>query len=137
MYTIIEGTYKLTAFQIERSNGEQEFPFGEDAIGYIHYTSTGHFSVQYMPKDLDQNPAELQDIKPVSYFGTYEYNREKDYVIHHIEGSFFAKSDEGLDKIRHAEIRGKKLKLVSPPMSWRGEVGVVATITFEKQWELT
>ncbi|MGQ8336773.1 lipocalin-like domain-containing protein [Sunxiuqinia sp. A32] len=137
MHTIIEGTYKLTSFQIESPNGETEYPFGEDAIGYVHYTPTGHFSVQYMPKSLNDEPCDQSKVAfmPVSYFGTYEYNREKDYVVHHVEGSFFPNS-EGLDKIRRAEIRGKKLTLVSPSMNWRSKSGIVANIKFEKQEEI-
>ena len=138
MHTIIEGTWKLKSFQIERSNGEIEFPFGEDAIGYIHYTPSGHFSVQYMPQKLNDEPGREAEIafKPVSYFGTFEYNREKDYVVHHVEGSFFTNSDEGLDKIRHARLRGKGLTLKSPEINWSNETGVVAIIQFEKQPEL-
>ncbi len=137
MHTIIEGTWKLKSFQIEKTNGEKEFPFGEDAIGYIHYTPTGHFSVQYMPKELSEEPCDQSKVAfmPVSYFGTFEYNREKDYVVHHVEGSFF-KNSEGLDKIRHARLRGKSLTLISPPMDWREEKGIVATIDFDKQAEL-
>lgn len=138
MHTIIEGTWKLKSFQIEKSNGEIEFPFGEDAIGYIHYTPTGHFSVQYMPNKLNEEPCNEPEatFMPVSYFGTFEYNREKDYVVHRVEGSFFPNSDEGLDKIRHARMRGKGLTLKSPEMNWRNETGVVAIIQFEKQADL-
>lgn len=130
MNSVIEGTWKLLSFEIQKENGEIEYPFGEDAIGYVNYTASGHFSVQYMPKQQIGN-----EIKGVSYFGRYEYNREKDYVVHHVEGSLFP-SEEGLDKIRHARLRGKGLKLTCPPSTWGTDNEVIATIRFEKQEEL-
>ena len=137
MVSIIEGSWKLQSFEVQKENGEVEYPVGKDAVGYILYTPTGHFSVQYMPQSLNDNPCDQTKpaFMPVSYFGTYEYNREKDYVVHHVEGSFFPNS-EGLDKIRRAEIRGKKLTLTSPSMNWRNQSGVIANIKFEKQEEI-
>lgn len=130
MSSIIEGTWKLASFEVERANGEIAYPFGKDAIGYVNYTPSGHFSVQYMPKQQEGN-----EVKGVSYFGRYEYNREKDYIVHHVEGSLFP-GDEGPDKIRHARLRGKSLTLTCPPLKWDGDEEAVATIQFEKQGEL-
>lgn len=131
MSTIIEGTWKLKSFELQNANGEVEYPFGKDAVGYVIYSPTGHFSVQYMPKV--QNEATP---KGISYFGNYEYNREKEYVVHHVECSLFP-SGEGLDKIRNARLRGKSLKLTCPPLKWEGidDEGVV-TISFEKQEDI-
>ncbi|MGQ7870690.1 lipocalin-like domain-containing protein [Sunxiuqinia sp. sy24] len=127
MSSIIEGTYKLLAFEVEMGNGEIDYPFGKDAIGYVNYTGSGHFSVQYMPRHQ-----QADDLKGVSYFGTYEYNREKDYIVHHVEGSLFS-SEEGLDKIIHARVRGKGLKLTCPSQLGDGKAEAEATIHFEKQ----
>lgn len=127
MSSIIEGTYKLLSFGLEKENGTVEYPFGKDAIGYINYTGSGHFSVQYMPRQQ-----QADDWKGVSYFGTYEYNREKDYIVHHVEGSLFS-SEEGLDKIIHSRVRGKSLKLTCPTPSAGGTTEEAATIHFEKQ----
>jgi len=130
MKSIIEGTYKLLSFEAEKENGEIVYPFGEDAVGYIHYSASGHFSVQYMPRQQDG-----ETLKGVSYFGSYEYNREKDYIVHHVEGSLFP-NEEGLDKIRNARVRGKGLQLTCPPQKWGSDEIVVANIRFEKQEEL-
>ena len=130
MNSLLKGTWKLQSFSIQQSNKEVQYPFGEDAIGYVHYTSSGHFSVQFMPRVQIG-----EQLRGVSYFGTYEYNREKDYIVHHVEGSLFP-SKEGLDKIRHAHLRGKSLKLTCPPLDWDGDEQAVGTILFEKQEEL-
>jgi hypothetical protein len=130
MSSIIEGTWKLESFEVQNANGEIGYPFGNDAIGYVDYTPSGHFSVQYMPKDQNGNK-----LKGVSYFGKYEYNREKDYIVHHVEGSLFP-NEEGLDKIRHSRVRGKSLTLTCPPLKWGADEEAVATIRFEKQGKL-
>ena len=131
MSAIIEGTWKLKSFELAKANGEIEYPFGQDAMGYIIYSPTGHFSVQYMAKEqLGKSP------KGISYFGHYEYNREKNYVVHHVECSLFP-NEEGLDKIRHASLRGKGLKLTCPPLKWDGDDDdSVVTISFEKQEDI-
>ncbi len=130
MDSVIVGTWKLLSFELQRENGELEYPFGKDAIGYVNYTASGHFSVQYMPKEQDE-----ENLKGISYFGSYDYNREKDYIIHHVEGSLFP-NDEGLDKIRKARFRGRSLKITWSTVSWGADEDLIATISFEKQEEL-
>ncbi len=130
MNSLIIGTWKLKSFEIQKSNGEIVYPFGDDAVGMVVYSASGHFSVQYMPREQNTN-----DLQGVSYFGNFEFNREKDYIVHHVEGSLFP-NKEGLDKIRHARIRGKGLKLTCPPLCWDNDEGSTATIQFEKQEEI-
>ena len=130
MVSVIEGTWKLQSFEVQKSDGTLDYPFGEDAIGYVNYTPSGHFSVQFMPREQTS-----EKLLGVSYFGRYEYNREKDYIVHHVEGSLFP-SKEGLDKIRNARLRGKSLKLTCPPLDWENDEDAVASIYFEKQEEL-
>ncbi|WP_423126494.1 lipocalin-like domain-containing protein [Gaoshiqia sp. Z1-71] len=130
MNSLIIGSWKLKSFEAQNQNGETIFPFGKDPIGLITYSATGHFSVQYMPREI--NP---DKVNGVSYFGHYEFNREKDYIVHHVEGSLFP-SEEGLDKIRHARLRGKSLTLTCPPLKWGTNEEAVAIIQFEKQGEL-
>lgn len=130
MSSVIKGTWKLDSFEVKKSDGQIIQPFGSDAIGYVNYSASGHFSVQFMPRKQVEG-----GVKGVSYFGTYEYNREKDYIVHHVEGSLF-RSKEGLDKIRHARLRGKSLTLTCPPLDWEDDQEAIATIQFKKQEEL-
>jgi len=130
MNSLITGTWKLKSFEVQKENGEILYPFGEDAIGLVVYSISGHFSVQYMPRVQDE-----ANIKGISYFGCFEYNREKDYIIHHVEGSVFP-NNEGLDKFRFARVRGKGLTLTCPPLCWEDTPNTIVTIRFEKQEEL-
>jgi len=130
MNSLIVGTWKLKSFEVHLKNGEVTYPFGEDATGLIVYTDTGFFSVQYMPKEQGSG-----DLRGISYFGKFEYNREKDYVIHHMEGTLFPNT-EGFDKLRYAQVRGKKLKLTCPPVCWDDGGATSVFIEFEKQEEI-
>lgn len=126
----IVGTWKLKSFEVKTKNGSTIYPYGEDATGLVIYTNSGHYSIQFMPKVQCAG-----DLKGISYFGTFEYNREKDYIIHHVEGSLYS-GMEDVDKIRFSNVRGKKLTLTCPPLLWNDDTETVATIHFEKQEEI-
>lgn len=130
MNSLIVGTWKLKSFEVQKENGETIYPFGQDATGLVIYSESGNFSVQYMPKEKAEG-----NLKGISYFGTFEYNREKDYIIHHVEGSLFPNT-EGTDRFRYARIRGKSLTLTCPPLCWEEEQNTTVTIRFEKQEEM-
>lgn len=130
MNSLIIGTWKLKSFEVKTKNGEVIYPYGEDATGLVIYSNTGFYSIQFMPKIQFTG-----DLKGISYFGTYEYNREKDYIIHHVEGSLYS-GIENVDKIRYSKIRGKHLTLTCPPLIWDDHTETVATIHFEKQEEI-
>ena len=42
------GTWKLVAWYNQTENGQKLYPLGEDASGYISYTSDGFVFVQMM-----------------------------------------------------------------------------------------
>ncbi len=130
MNAIIEGTWKLKSFEVKTKDGSIIYPYGEDATGLVIYSNTGYYSIQFMPHVQCSG-----DLKGISYFGKYEYNREKDYIIHHVEGSLYS-GMEDMDKIRFSKIRGKNLTLTCPPLLWDDDTATTATIHFEKQDEI-
>lgn len=130
MNSLVAGTWKLKSFEVKKENGEIVYPFGEDVTGMVIYTDTGNFSIQYMPRVQTKGI-----IRGISYFGTYEYNREKEYILHHVESSFF-ENREGHEKLRFAKVVGKKLTLTCPPLGDEEESKLVITIEFEKQDEI-
>jgi len=132
----IIGAWKLILFEIRRENGEVIYPFGKNAQGSVIYTESGRFSAQLMRTDRpqfasgDQMRGTAEEIKAnyegfVSYYGSYEFDRKKGFVIHHVEGSLFP-NWEGQRLKRFFELSGNRLKLSTPPTLWGGEVvGVV------------
>jgi len=133
----IIGTWKLISFETQRENGEVIYPFGKNAQGSLIYTESGRFSAQLMCPDRpqftsrDQMKGTTEEIKAnyegfISYYGHYEFDRKKGFVIHHVEGSLFP-NWEGQRQKRFYELPGNRLKLSTPPTLWGGgeTVGVL------------
>ena len=96
----IVGAWKLVSLGIQKEDGEVMYPFGKNAQGSLIYTKSGRFSAQVMRPDRpqfasgDQMRGTGKEIKAsyegfVSYYGSYEFDRKKGFVIHHVEGSLF------------------------------------------------
>jgi hypothetical protein len=94
------GAWKLTSFKTQKTNGDVIYPFGKNARGSIIYTDSGRFSAQVMRPDRpkftsgDQMKGTSEEIKAnyegyVSYYGSYEFDNENGFIIHHVEGSLF------------------------------------------------
>jgi len=137
----IIGTWKLVSFEIHKENGDVTYPFGKNAQGSLIYTESGRFSAQLMRPDRPQFTSEDQmrgtagEIKAnyegfVSYYGHYELDREKGFVIHHVEGSLFP-NWEGQRQKRFYELSGNRLKLSTPPTLWGGGK-VVGVLIWER-----
>ena len=137
----IIGAWKLISFEIQKENGEVVYPFGKNAKGSIIYTESGRLAAQAMRSDRpqfasrDQMKGTAEEIKAnyegfVSYYGSYEFNREKGFVIHHMEGSLFP-NWEGQRQKRFFEVSGNRLKLSTPPTLWGGG-NVVGVLLWER-----
>ncbi|MGA2401696.1 MAG: dioxygenase [Syntrophobacteraceae bacterium] len=71
-------------------DGKKKYPFGEDAIGYIHYSDSGIMAVQISRRSRDKAQY-LSGLKRdyLAYFGRYEIDTEKQVVRHFVEGQLF------------------------------------------------
>ena len=69
------------------SDGKKEYPYGEDAIGYIYYSDSGLMAVQISRKSRDK-AQDLSGLKRdyLAYFGRYEVDTKKRVVRHFVEG---------------------------------------------------
>ena len=87
---LIVGAWRLVHSVIIEAGGRKEYPFGEDAIGYICYSDTGIMAVQISRKSRDEvKDAELLKHDYLAYFGRYEIDAEKQVVRHFVEGQLF------------------------------------------------
>ena len=104
----IIGAWKLISFEIQKENGDVVYPFGNNAQGSLIYTKSGRISVHLMRPDRpqfasgDQMKGTWEEIKAnyegfLSYYGSYEFDMEKGFVIHHIQGSLFRDMSEESD----------------------------------------
>ena len=89
---LIVGTWRLVHSIIINADGKKEYPFGEDAIGYIYYSDTGVMAVQICRKSRGEGK-DLSGLKHeyLAYFGRYEIDPEKQVVRHLLEGQLFSR----------------------------------------------
>ncbi len=87
---LIVGTWRLVHSMIINADGKKEYPYGEDAIGYICYSSTGVMAVQISRKSRTgvKDPASLKH-DYLAYFGRYETDADRQVVRHFVEGQLF------------------------------------------------
>ncbi len=87
---LIVGAWRLVHSTISHADGSKEYPFGEDALGYICYSDTGVMAVQISRKARAEvkDPARLKH-DYLAYFGRYEIDPDKRVVRHFLEGQLF------------------------------------------------
>ncbi len=84
---LIVGAWRLVHSVIINDDGTKEYPFGEDAIGYLCYSDTGIMAVQISRKSGAEvkDPSGLKH-QYLAYFGRYEIDPGKQVVRHFLEG---------------------------------------------------
>ena len=87
---LIVGAWQLVYSVISDVNGKKEYPFGEDAIGYVCYSDTGIMAVQISRK-IRTEVKDASGFKHdyLAYFGRYEVDTAKQVVRHFVEGELF------------------------------------------------
>jgi hypothetical protein len=87
---LIVGTWRLVHSISVNADGKTEYPYGEDAIGYIHYGDSGIMAVQISKKPRGE-AKDLSQVKHeyLAYFGRYEVDTKKRVVRHFVEGQLF------------------------------------------------
>ncbi len=124
------GAWKLISFEIQQADGEVIYPLGENAQGSIIYTETGRVSAQVMRLGRplfasgDQMQGTTEEVEAnykgfISYYGSYEFDSENGFAVHHVEGSLFP-NWEGQTQKRFYELSGNRLKLTTPPTLYGG-----------------
>ena len=93
---LIVGAWRHVHSVIISADGKKEYPFGEDAIGYIWYSDTGVMAVQISRKSRAEvkDPASLKH-DYLAYFGRYEIDTDKQVVRHFVEGRTLSRWSPG------------------------------------------
>ena len=109
---LIVGTWRLVHSIIIKADGKKEYPFGDDAIGYIYYGDTGVMAVQISRKERAEakNASRLKH-DYLAYFGRYEIDPDQQVVRHFVEGQLFPGS--------HPAILERKYRFEGDLMSLR------------------
>ncbi len=133
------GTWRLLSFEAQNEAGCITFPFGEDAVGFITYTSDGYMSVQFGRADrarlsvADWAGAPSPEIADaargyIAYCGRYEV-RGGD-VVHHVDSSLMPNWIGG-DQVRQIAHGGDTITLSTPSLVFDGQQ-VVATLVWRR-----
>lgn len=87
---LIVGTWQLVYSISIDADGNKEYPYGQDAVGYIHYSDSGIMAVQISRKfrGAAEGLARLRH-DYLAYFGRYEIDTEAQLVRHFVEGQLF------------------------------------------------
>jgi Lipocalin-like domain len=87
---VIIGTWRLVHSININSKGKTEYPYGDDAIGYIYYSDSGIVGAQISAKSRERisEPSNLIH-EYLAYFGRYEIDIEREVVRHLPEGELF------------------------------------------------
>jgi hypothetical protein len=112
------GTWRLVSWSLVYADGRPpEFPLGEDAVGYLMYTTDGHMSAALAradrpPLDLTSTTSKAQAYDAFfGYAGRFEVRDGA--VVHKIDfGTNPALA--GVNSLRHVELDGDRLLLTGP-----------------------
>ena len=122
---LIIGAWRLVRSISISADGKEEYPFGEDAIGYICYSDTGVMAVQISRRSR----AEVKDLAGLkhdylAYFGRYEIDPGKQVVRHLVEGQLFPGS--------HPEVLERKYRFDGDLMSLKPVDGTNREILWQR-----
>lgn len=125
---LIVGTWRLVHSISINSDGNKEYPYGEDAIGYITYSDTGVMTVQISRKSRN-GVKDCSRLKHdyLAYFGRYEIDIEKQVVRHFVGGQLFPGE--------HPEVLERKYRFDGDLMSLKPVDGTNREILWQRVQE--
>lgn len=130
------GTWQLVSCEIRVADDQVSYPYGQNAVGYLMYTSDGYMSATLMranrfklvTEDIAGGSTEEQAMAVqtyLAYCGKYVIQTNK--VIHQIEASLFP-NWVGVEQERFFEFTDSRLSLSTPPLLVSGKQQVAYLI---------
>lgn len=142
MKTKFIGEWSLVSMTNESSDGVISYPNGKNVKGLLIYSDHNTISAQL--GNSERNKFQSNDFRfgkddeiklafnsYISYFGTYEINTEKHFVIHNIEMSLFP-NWIGTKVKRYFEFNGECLVLRATPIL-ENEIEVTPTLRWKRR----
>jgi hypothetical protein len=138
------GTWKLISWETKKPDGTNEYPFGDNPIGYLIYTKDEYMSVNIMRENrlpIAVASEELMKVRQIflkpwllinawkylkatlrylnasANYVSYsgKYSLEGDKIIHHVEISLIP-DWTGTDLVRTCKMLDNQLLLITPPL---------------------
>jgi hypothetical protein len=130
------GTWRLVSWENRSVDGQITHPMGPNPLGYLVYTSGGHFSVtiaragrpafrmgDLLGGTIEDKARAAESF--VAYAGRYTF--QGDRVVHHVELSLFP-NWVGTSQERAAELSGDRLILSAGPLLLAGKQQVARLV---------
>jgi hypothetical protein len=122
----ILGTWRLSSYYTEGTDGSVVYPMGQDARGFIMYLADGYMSANLMvPRRPPYDGGIAETASPeqlraaalgyFGYAGRYEVDEAARAVRHQIEVAL-APNLAGSTQFRHVRFEGRMLKLRGDPV---------------------
>jgi len=116
------GSWKLESFELESTDGDVVYPYGQDLTGYLFYNEDGFMSAAFMNAERGQGgDGDLSEAAKVSsydqfmaYSGPFEVNGDK--IAHSVEVSSL-EVWIGTVQERWFKIDGDRLDLLTAPLA--------------------
>jgi Lipocalin-like domain len=115
------GSWSLVTWTLTAADGQTEFPYGEDAVGYIIYAPAGRMAAHLMRRHrkpfasenrrdstLEERSAAFLDY--FSYCGPYTVQTDAQTVTHHVEACS-SPNWVGTDRVRTFRFSDNSLTL--------------------------
>ena len=123
------GSWGLESFQLESTDGQISYPYGQDLTGYLFYNDDGYMSSAFMSAGrASKGDGELSEAARVSsydqfmaYSGPFESRGDK--IRHFVEVSSL-EAWIGSVQERWFKIDGDRLDLLTAPLSVGGDAPV-------------
>ena len=138
----LAGTWRLLSSEFRTSRGQVIYPLGEDALGQVILSESGHMSAQLLragrpnfgaDSQFGGTPDEVMSafMSYAAYYGRVELDLEQGRLITHVEGSLFPNWVGG-EQVRFFVIDGDRLTLTTPPFPL-GEEECVGVLSWQRE----
>jgi len=135
---MLEGTWRLLAFYMEGPDGQRQYPFGVDAVGYLTYVN-GRMQANIMQPGRppfasnDQaHPTPEEAMAAINYIGySGRYRVDGNQVMHDVDVSLFP-NWVGHQQVRLVAFDGPRLVLSTPKILFQDKP-TVFTLVWERE----
>lgn len=116
LHSQLEGTWKITAFYDQFTDGHKRNTFGDNPQGVAEFTSNGTYIFQLMSGDRSAKPGTrpADPVGPaIAFFGTYTVDEQSKTYIYHVQQCTFPQWNGISRTATVADISPTALKVVS------------------------
>ena len=119
----LAGAYRLVSCEVRWSDGDVEFPYGNDPEGLLVYTASGYFTGHVMRPGIPKLSAGARRVPAaetraaflgyIGYYGSYAVDETAGTVTHRVLGSWHP-NWVGTNQVRYFSLEDGNLVIETP-----------------------